>query len=106
MGRIVMVALKPKRGCEAVLDALTAEHLPMLRREGLVTDRAGFIMRASDGTVIEVFEWVSGEAISAAHENESVQSMWRRYAEVCDYIPIGEVPEAAELFSEFTPVDV
>jgi hypothetical protein len=32
--------------------------------------------------------------------------MWQRYAGVCDYIPIGQVPEAAELFSEFTPVDV
>jgi hypothetical protein len=63
-------------------------------------------MRASDGTVIEVFEWVSKEAIEAAHKNEAVVTMWQRYAGVCDYIPIGQVPEAAELFSEFTPVDV
>ena len=61
-------------------------------------------MRAKDDTVIEVFEWVSVEAIESAHENPAVLEMWQKYAEVCDYIPISKVSEAAQMFSEFTPI--
>jgi len=31
-----------------------------------------------------------------------VQQLWARVAEVCDYIPVAEVPEASKLFSEFS----
>ena len=63
-------------------------------------------MQAADGTVVEVFEWASADAIESAHSNEAVQALWRRYAEVCDYVPIADLPEAARLFSEFTPLPV
>ena len=61
-------------------------------------------MRAADGTMVEVFEWVSGEAIESAHQNAAVLEMWQSYTEVCDYIPISEVSESQQLFAEFTPV--
>jgi hypothetical protein len=32
--------------------------------------------------------------------------MWGKYAQVCDYVPVGEVPEGKGLFSEFTPIEV
>jgi hypothetical protein len=32
--------------------------------------------------------------------------MWEEYGKVCDYVPVGQVPEASQLFSEFTPVEV
>ena len=102
MGRIVIVAYQPKPGHTEDLLALCREHLPVLRAEGLVTDRAGMLMQAADGTVVEVFEWASPEAIHSAHSNDAVQQLWARFAEVCDYVPIGTVPEAAQLFSEFT----
>ena len=63
------------------------------------------MMEAADGTIIEVFEWASPEAIEAAHENPVVLEMWGKYAEVCDYIPAGEVAEVGQLFSEFTPFE-
>jgi quinol monooxygenase YgiN len=104
VGRIVIAAYRPKPGKQAELRALMPDHLPRLRAEGLVTDRSSIMMEASDGTVIEVFEWVSREAVEAAHENPAVLAMWAEYAEVCDYIPAGEVPEINSLFSEFSPL--
>lgn len=59
---------------------------------------------AADGTIVEVFEWSSPEAIERAHGSPAVQRLWARYAELCDYVPIGSVPEASQLFSEFTPL--
>jgi hypothetical protein len=43
------------------------DHFPPLRTAGLVTERSSIVMRTKDGTVIEIFEWVSPEAIANAH---------------------------------------
>ena len=79
--------------------------MPTLRSVGLVTGRAPIAMEASDGTVIEVFEWASAEAIENAHSNPTVLAMWEQFGQVCDYIPVAEVPEAAQLFSGFAPLE-
>lgn len=62
-------------------------------------------MEAADGTIVEVFEWLSDEAVRQAHTNPAVLQMWGNYAEVCDYIPIGNVAEAANLFSGFSALN-
>ena len=105
MGRIVIACYRPKTGRQDALHELMATHIPTLRAEDLVTDRTPILMQATDGTFVEVFEWRSKEAIKAAHTNSRVLAMWERYAQVCDYVPVGAVPEASELFSEFTPVE-
>ena len=104
MGRIVIAAYKPKPGKQDELRALARDHVAILRGEGLVTDRVPIVMTAADGTVVEVFEWASEAAIASAHTNPRVLEMWDRYAAVCDYVPIGDVVEATQLFSEFTPL--
>jgi len=105
MGRIVIVGYKPKPGKNEALKALMLTHVPRLKKEGLVTDRESILMEATDGTIIEVFEWISDEAIQNAHKNPAVLQMWGEYAEVCDYVPVGSLPEAGNLFSGFEPVN-
>ena len=102
LGRVVIACYVPKRGREGDLHALARTHVPRLRAEGLVTDRAPILALAADGTVVEVFEWVSEEAIASAHQNAAVRVMWDEYEEVCTYLPIAQVPEAAGLFCEHT----
>lgn len=104
MGRVVIACYVPKVGKESELHDLSRTHVPRLRAEGLVTDREPIIAVAADGTVVEVFEWSSTEAIAAAHANPAVRAMWEEYERVCSYRPIGEVPEAAQLFSELAPL--
>ncbi|MGB8340116.1 MAG: hypothetical protein WCE51_00885, partial [Chthoniobacterales bacterium] len=69
-GVIVIVAYKPKpdKTSDEVL-AIVRRRMPLLRGEGLVTDRAPVIMRCRNGTIIEVSEWKSQAAIDAAHKN-------------------------------------
>jgi quinol monooxygenase YgiN len=105
MGRIVVVAYRSKPGRSKDLRRLLESHLPTLRAEGLATRRPSALMQAADGTLIEVFEWASREAIESAHGNPAVQNMWAAFAEVCDFIPIGSVAEADSLFSEFEPLN-
>ena len=103
MGSIAVACYKPKPGCEEKLTALVRNHLPPLRAQGLVTNRESIAMRAADGTIIEIFEWVSAEAISAAHNNPVVLDLWKRFEEVCSYETPSNVPEFQRMFGGFQP---
>lgn len=102
--RIVVVAYKPLPGKNADLEALTSSHHARLLKEGLVTNRPPVTLKAADETIIEIFEWVSKEAINAAHSNPTVLAMWQEFAQVCEYIPAGQVKEFQTMFSEFKPL--
>ena len=103
-GVIVIVAYRPKPGKEKETLELVRHRVPTLRKEGLVTDRAPTIMRARDGTIIEVSEWKSQEAIDAAHKNPNVLAMWNKFFEACDCIPLNKLTESAEMFASFEPI--
>jgi quinol monooxygenase YgiN len=60
-------------------------------------------MRARDGTIVEVSEWKSREAIDAAHKNPNVLAMWEKFFALCDCVPLKTLPESAEMFAGFTP---
>ena len=106
MGRVVISCYRPRPGQQEALRALMRTHVSTLRSVGLVSDREPIAVEAKDGTIIEIFEWASAEAIQTAHNHPVVLKMWEAYGQVCDYIPIAQVPEASQLFSEFTPLDV
>jgi len=101
----VIVAYRPKQGKEDELLKLVRSRVPTLRGEGLVSDRVPTLMRARDGTIIEVSEWKSPEAIEAAHRNPNVLAMWEKFSLLCDCVPLASVPEASTMFAGFEPVD-
>jgi len=103
-GVIVIVAYRPKPGKEKELLALVRSRVPTLRKEGLVTNRVPTIMRARDGTIIEVSEWKSHEAIDAAHKNPNVLAMWNKFFAICDCVPLKTLAEAQEMFAGFEPL--
>jgi hypothetical protein len=62
-------------------------------------------MRSRDGTIIEVSEWKSQEAIEAAHKNSNVLAMWNKFFAVCDCVPLNTLAEANDIFAGFEPVE-
>jgi quinol monooxygenase YgiN len=103
-GVIVVVAYLPKSGKEKELLDLVRNRVPTLREEGLVTERVPTIMRARNGTIVEVSEWKSQEAIEAAHKNPNVLAMWNKFFALCDCVPLKTLAEAEEMFAGFEPV--
>lgn len=97
MGRFVIVAYTPKAGKEQQLLTAVRKHLQVLRAEQLVTDKPAYVMRAGDGTIVEVFEWRSAEAIRQAHSNPAVQALWEEFGAVCEYTPLTSLAEAQEM---------
>ena len=103
-GVVVIVAYRPKPGKENELIDLVRSRVPTLRKEGLVSDRVPTIMRSRDGTITEVSEWKSQEAIDAAHKNPNVLAMWNKFFAICDCIPLNTLAEANEMFAGFEPI--
>jgi len=104
-GVIVIVAYRPKAGKEKELLELVRNRVPTLRKENLATDRVPTIMRARDGTIIEVSEWKSQQAIDAAHKNPNVLAMWNKFFAVCDCVPLNTLSQSAEMFAGFEPIE-
>ncbi len=104
MGVIVIACYRPKAGKGAELEALVREHVPTLRKQGLVTGRAPIAMRAGDGTLIEVFEWASEEASGRAHGDPVVQKLWQRFDALCEFLPLAQVPGSEAPFPHFEPL--
>jgi len=102
--RIVIVAYKPLPGKNSELETLASTHHARLLVEGLVTQRSPILLKAEDQTIVEIFEWVSKEAINTAHSNPTVLKMWQEFSAVCEYIPAGQIKEFQSMFSEFTPL--
>ncbi len=102
---VVIVAYRPKPGKDEELLQLTLEHVALLRKEGLATERAVGAARAGDGTVVEVFEWAPG-GVERAHSNPVVRKLWERYADACEIVPLNQLAESSTMFASFTPIDL
>jgi len=104
MGSIVVACYKPRPGCEEALLEMVRGHLPELSALGLVTKRPSIMMRTADGTIVEVFEWVSQDAIAGAHKNPAVIDLWKRFEKVCWYETPSNIPEFQNMFAHFEPI--
>ncbi|WP_010582372.1 hypothetical protein [Schlesneria paludicola] len=104
MPRVVIAAFKPKLGKRNELAAVIKKHWGILSDQGLVTDRQCYVMEAADGTILEVFEWKSSEAIEQAHHNPVILALWQEFEAACEYVPLSSLKESQHLFSEFQPI--
>jgi hypothetical protein len=104
MGRFVIVAYSPKPSTADALVTAVHKNIQVLRVEDLVTDRPADVMRAADGTVVEVFERWSAEAIAKAQTTAAVQALRADFSAACDYRPLNSFGESPQLSAEFEPV--
>lgn len=104
MTEIVIAVYRPREGKEAELLACLREHVATLRDRGLVTAREEIVARSRrDGTIVEIFEWKSPEAVQHAHSDPVVSVIWRRLSECAEYATLGSLRESADIFPHFEP---
>jgi hypothetical protein len=98
----VIAAYRPKPGRDRELRELINEHRRTLADAQLVTQRKPLILRArSDGTLLEIFEWTSARAADRAHRYAPIRAMWKKLAEVADFVALSDIKEAGKAFSHF-----
>jgi hypothetical protein len=102
---LVICGYRPKPGKEDDLLAIVKEHVPILRSVGMATERAPHIMQSDDGTIVEVFEWVSSKAIEEAHKNPVVLEMWNKFNNCSDSVNLSDLDEAKHPYSDFQPIN-
>lgn len=102
----VIAAYRPKPGQAHTLRKLVREHRATLHAAQLITSKPTILLRArSDGTLLEIFEWVSARAADEAHQHEAIRTVWNRLAAVADFVPLSAVAEASKAFSHFEAVN-
>lgn len=104
MKRVAIAVYKAKLHRDAELLALVRRHSAVLEAEGLITRREPIIMRAADGSILEVFEWRSRDAIAEAHSHPAVLALWGEFEAICEFPPLAGLPEAQRPFAEFEGV--
>ena len=93
---------RPHRGKERKVEELLKMHIPLLQREGLVTDKTAYILRSPiDGTFLEIFEWISTEAAQKAHSHSEISLLWSEMSEIADFGTLSDLKEAGESFPRF-----
>ncbi len=98
---IVIAMYRPKDGKLKELEPLVRKHFRVLKEYGLVTDRESLIGRSGDGTLLEIFEWISGEAAEKAHDHPAVAKIWEAMATLCEFGTLGQLPESKGRFPHF-----
>lgn len=99
---IVYVAVfKPHPGKEAELLDLVRRHVPTLRREGLATEHPVLLLKAADGSLIEIASWKSESASRSAPGNSAVMELWHAFARCCDFQKLKNLAEAQKEFAHF-----
>jgi hypothetical protein len=104
--QIVFALYRPHTEKDAALRQLIARHIPTLRRLGLITDRPSVLARASDGTYVEVFEWVSETAARTAHDHPDIAEIWDGMEVIADFTTLAGLAEAQRPFTHFEPVEL
>ena len=104
--KVVFAMYRPSGGKDSELRALIKQHYPALKRLGLVTDRSQLLLKAKDGSYIEIFEWVSDEAARRAHEHPEVAEIWEQMGVVGTFGKLRQLLEVETEFPHFDAVDL
>jgi hypothetical protein len=102
----VFALYRPHAGKDAELLKAVAMHYPVLRKLELITDRAPVVARAGDGSIVEVFEWVSEEAAQKAHEHPEIAAVWESMGKVGDVAALSSLAEVQRPFPHFEPIEL
>ena len=99
---VVLASYVPEEGQEETVLELLRGHVPLLREEGLATERGGWILRAEGGgSLHEIFEWASIEAAVAAESNDRVQEVWKALAEASTFTSMADLDVGQGPFAHF-----
>jgi hypothetical protein len=98
---VVFALYRPHAGKDPDLRRLIDQHVPALRRLELVTDRAPLLLKAADGTYVEIFEWASASAARTAHEHPEVARIWDAMETVADFVSLDSLEESRRPFTHF-----
>jgi hypothetical protein len=85
---------KAHKGKKKELMELMLQHQPLLRKEGLLTEKEGFIGLTQDNSIIEIYEWKSIGSVQQAKKNPRVQELWKKVHKISDSLGMNKITES------------
>jgi len=104
--QIVIATYRPNAGNDEALRNLIREHVPTLRKYELATERPSILMRAQDGTYLEIFEWASADSAERAHQHPAIAKIWEGMGALGDMPTLSQLEETTRMFPHFEPIDL
>lgn len=104
MGILVICSYQAKPGLEEEARSLLAQHVPTLRKHGLVTDRTVTQGEGAERSFVEIFEWASEEKSRMAPTIAEVAQHWKSMAEAMDFVALSSLSETQRPFAHFRPI--
>jgi len=105
MRRTFMVVYKPYKGKDQeLLPATKASYLD-LRKGGYVTSQPPMLMKASDGSIILIFEWIEKQKNEEAQVDPVIQQHWMTLSKICEFEKAMSLIEFQRPFSEFETIE-
>lgn len=104
MGILVICSYRPHPGHEDEARALMQAHVPLLREHDLITDRPVVQGVATDGELVEIFEWESVEKSRGAPAIAEIGNHWKAMSAVMDFVPMAQLAECQHAFAHFEPL--
>jgi hypothetical protein len=102
--QVVFALYRPHEGKDAELRGLIADHVPALRRLELITDRPTILMKSSNGTYLEIFEWRSHAAAGQVRQHPELANIWEAMGKIADLPNLDSLEETKRRFPHFAPV--
>jgi hypothetical protein len=102
--KLAFAMYKPKEGKEQELEEILIQHIPLLREYGLISEKETHTVRSNDGTIIEIFEWISDESKEVAHQHPAMRSLWGKMMAICTFPTLSDLPESKKSFPNFTVI--
>ena len=103
--QLAFAMYKPNEGKEGDLKEILKEHLPLLREFELISDKETYTIKATDGTIIEIFEWLSEETKAIAHQHPATRQLWGRMMAICTFPAMRDLDEGKRSFPDFQIVE-
>jgi len=106
MSILAIATYKPKTGRENDFLKLLTNHIPTLHSEKLISSKDNYVMHSKNGTIIEIFEWLSREAVDKAYETQCYGSFWQQIGERADVVSLNSLEETGQPFAGFKIINI
>lgn len=100
-GILAFAVYKPKEGKTEELLPILDRHIEILREKNYITEKDDYLVKASNGYLVEIFAWKSKDSIDAVHKDPDIIAIWEKMGELGEFGNMNDLPESGKVFPNF-----
>jgi hypothetical protein len=106
MRRTFIVVYKPYKGRDQeLLPAVMASYRD-LQKGGYVTTQPPKLMKATNGSIVLIFDWKDENTKNTAQTDPVIQQHWMALSKLCEFEKPMNLTECQQPFSDFESIEI